>query len=84
MTDQATIGGQGFVDIRQTQGEAASPLSDPSLYVSRATLVAALQDNSNNPGPGDPTTYTDAVVAHMTMSDLTYAVRQLYDAAGIK
>ena len=78
-TLQATIGSTGFVDRRQTQGEAASPLADPGLYTDRSTLVAALQDADN----GDPTTYTDAYTAHMTMNDLAYAVRQLYDSAGI-
>ena len=79
-----TTANRDFVDKRVGRGSDTSVLSDPALYQDVDSLIAALQDNSDDPGPGDPDTYTDDVIAKMTKNDMVLAVRQLYDSAGIK
>lgn len=64
----------GFIDVRHTQGNAGTPLSNPADFTSVSTAETKLLANG----------YTQARLNTMTINDKIYALRLLEEASGIK
>jgi hypothetical protein len=67
----------GFADKRRTQGSKSLPVGTAANYASRQALETRL-------AAANGTYFTAARMGGMTENDLTYALRQIDDAAGIK